>query len=137
MILERLSPYLGLLWGRYNIYIWRGSNDTLYYNAGCRRRLKANNQQSTNHSRRAMEEWRWWWECSVVIRRTSTDRLEYADYWRTWDVLLLLNNNILDYDNLQKMSLGPLSNITVGTIFRFRGSISVGPILPTMALSSL
>ena len=54
----------------------------------------------------------------MVIRRTSTDRLEYADYWRTWDVLLLLNNNILDYDDLQKMSLGPLSNITVGTIFR-------------------
>ena len=34
-----------------------------------------------------------------------------------WDVLILLNNNLLDYDYLD-MSLGPLSNIIVGTTFR-------------------
>lgn len=100
--------------GRYNIYIWRG----VVYGC-CRRRLKANNQQSTildgqRKSGGGGGSDQWWFVERLQIRIICG-----LDTGGRGCSLTILNNNLLDYDDLQKMSLGSLStNIIVGTIFK-------------------
>ena len=81
----------------------------------------AKGQQPTiNHSRRQRKSGggggsaQWWFVERLQIRIICG-----LDTGGRGCSLTILNNNLLDYDDLQKMSLGSLStNIIVGTIFK-------------------